>query len=78
MILLIEGLKTYHLKYALPAENRTDVEQYATMYNDQIAICGDHLSYGSMNAAIRSGREAADLLHKSLRRAKKARPAHRE
>jgi len=73
-----EHLKTYHIKYALPRQKKAEIDKYAVSYNDQIVICGDHLSYGSMNAAIRSGKEAAGLLHKSLRKSKKARPVRRE
>ncbi|MCP4121475.1 MAG: FAD-dependent oxidoreductase [Bacteroidetes bacterium] len=73
-----EHLKTYHIKYGLPLQKKMEVDKYALQYNDQIFVCGDHLSYGSMNAAIRSGKEVADLLHKSLRKAKKGRQVHRE
>lgn len=75
-----EHLKTYHIKYARPCESKPDDRsgRYAAQYSDTVFICGDHLSYGSMNAAIRSGREAADLLHKSLKSAKKSRPVQAE
>ncbi len=72
-----EHLKTYHIKYALP-ENKGETNNYAVQHSENIFICGDHLSYGSMNAAIKSGKVAAQLLHKSLRRAKKGRRVHQE
>ena len=72
-----EHLKTYHIKYALPRQNRLETQTYAIQEASNVVICGDHLSYGSMNAAIRSGKEAANILHKSLRAAKKDRQARR-
>jgi phytoene dehydrogenase-like protein len=72
-----EHLKTYYIKYALPRKNRLETQQYAVQHDANTVICGDHLSYGSMNAAIRSGKEAADILHKSLKNAKKDRQVRR-
>ena len=72
-----EHLKTFHIKYALPRRNTLSTQQYAVKHDSNIVICGDHLSYGSMNAAIRSGKEAAEIMHKSIRKAKKDRQARR-
>jgi phytoene dehydrogenase-like protein len=73
-----QHVKTYHIKYALPKENKWVNENYAEKHNEKVYICGDHLSYGSMNAALKSGKVAADLLHQDLKAAKKAHPIHRE
>lgn len=70
-----EHLKTYHFKYALPNKDRPETARCAVKHSDNIYVCGDHLSYGSMNAAVRSGREAAELLHKDLKATKKVRQA---
>lgn len=71
-------LKTYHFKYALPYENNFFSEKYALKHDENTFICGDHLSYGSMNAALKSGKSAAELLHKDLKSLKKGRRAHQE
>ena len=74
-----EHIKTYHIKYALPKENRMlTAGNYAYKHNDNVYICGDHLSYGSMNAAIRSGKEAAKMLIKDLKASKKGHQVRQE
>lgn len=73
-----EHIKTYHIKYALPKENKMVDAEYAVQYNEKVFICGDHLSYGSMNAAIKSGKTAASLLHKNLKSSKRDRRVHQE
>jgi protoporphyrinogen oxidase len=73
-----EHIKTYHIKYALPKENKWLENHYAVQQNEKVFICGDHLSYGSMNAALKSGKVAAEMLHQDLKAAKKAHPAPRE
>lgn len=65
-----EHIKTYHIKYALPKENKMVNNEYAIQHSEKVFVCGDHLSYGSMNAALKSGKTAAYLLHKDLKAAK--------
>lgn len=55
-----EHIKTYHIKYALP--NQTHVQQGDIAAEDNVYICGDYLHYGSLNAAMRSGRLAAEAV----------------
>lgn len=71
-----QHLRTYHIKYALPQDNQMAADDYAIQHNENVFICGDHLSYGSMNAAVKSGKVAAELLHKSLKAIKRDSPVH--
>ncbi len=66
-----EHIKTYHIKYALPKENKIVGSEYAIKHSEKVYICGDHLSYGSMNAALKSGKIASQLLHNDLKIAKR-------
>jgi phytoene dehydrogenase-like protein len=59
-----EHLKTYHITYALP-DNRhvkNDIQPSSLRINDSIFVCGDHLLNGSINAAMKSGRLAAESI----------------
>jgi len=59
-----EHLYTYHIPYALP-DNRNvknDIEYSSLRINDSIFACGDHLLNGSINAAMKSGRFAAESI----------------
>jgi phytoene dehydrogenase-like protein len=59
-----EHLKTYHIPYALP-DNRhvkNDILPSSLRINDSIFVCGDHLLNGSINAAMKSGRLAAESI----------------
>lgn len=57
-------LKTYHINYALPNDDRVTNEpaHNAQRLNDQCFVCGDHLMNGSINAAMKSGRLAAEAI----------------
>jgi predicted NAD/FAD-dependent oxidoreductase len=62
-------LKTYHINYALPNDDQVTNE---TSFNDlrlnaHCFACGDHLMYGSINAAMKSGRLAAEAIINTLR-----------
>ncbi len=61
-----QHLKTYHIKYALP--NQQHVVNYVSeedlKLNNFTYICGDHLLNGSINAAMKSGRLAAQKIIK--------------
>ena len=61
-------LKTYHIGYALPdddhVKNEPDAE--AMRLNDQCFVCGDYLMNGSINAAMKSGRLAAEAIIKTM------------
>jgi len=59
-----EHLKTYTIPYALP-DNRhvtNDILPSSMRLNDTAFICGDHLMNGSINAAMKSGRLAAEAI----------------
>jgi protoporphyrinogen oxidase len=59
-----DHLRTYHIPYGLP--NDENVNNDLTLSNfrlsDTCFKCGDHLLNGSINAAMKSGRQAAELL----------------
>lgn len=55
-------LKTYHIKYAMPFKPILDEVKFTKKISDTIFACGDSLSVGSMESALRSGRESADII----------------
>jgi len=59
-----EHLKTYKIPYGLPENKhvRNDVNSSTMRLNDSTFICGDHLLNGSINAAMKSGRLAAEAI----------------
>jgi len=61
-------LKTYHIEYALPSDDQVINEPDATTIriNDQCFRCGDYLMNGSINAAMKSGRLAAEAIINTL------------
>jgi phytoene dehydrogenase-like protein len=61
-------LKTYHIKYALPNQEKVsnEVDNSEIKINDNLFICGDHLLNGSINAAMKSGRIVAELIDDSF------------
>ena len=54
-------ISTYHIPYALPNNEsvRNRVKSYKLHTLQNCFICGDHLLNGSINAAMKSGKEAA-------------------
>ncbi|MBC6112968.1 NAD(P)/FAD-dependent oxidoreductase [Pedobacter fastidiosus] len=63
-----ELIKTYSIPYALP-ENRSvinDLNKSKIKLAENCFICGDHLLNGSINAAIKSGRLAAEAILNNL------------
>lgn len=62
-------LKTYHIKYALPNQDKVinDLKQEDIHFSRNCVVCGDHLLNGSINAAMKTGRLAAEaILRKQL------------
>lgn len=55
-----EHLKTYRINYALPKDGHVQNEPQTVRLNEYCYICGDHLMNGSINAAMKSGRLAAE------------------
>lgn len=61
-------LKTYHIDYALPNDDQVtnEPDHQAQRLNAETFICGDHLMNGSINAAMKSGRMAAEAIINTL------------
>jgi len=59
-------LKTYHIKYAMPFKPILDEVKFTKKIRDSIFVCGDSISVGSMESALRSGRETADAVAASF------------
>lgn len=59
-----QHIKTYHIEYALPNDDKViNHTQPATLkLTDNCFICGDHLLNGSINAAMKTGRLAAEAI----------------
>lgn len=57
-------LKTYNIPYALPDQREVtyDMDYDKARIDDQLYICGDHMLQGSINGAMRSGRQLAEHL----------------
>lgn len=63
-----EHLKTYHIKYAMPFKPILDEVNFYKKVSDAVYVCGDSLSVGTMESALRSGRETADIITKEFTR----------
>jgi phytoene dehydrogenase-like protein len=59
-----EHIKTYTIPYALPDNSHVinDILPFSLRLNETCFICGDHLLNGSINAAMKSGRLAAESI----------------
>ncbi len=57
-----QHLKTYHIKYAMPFKPILDEVKFSKKISNNIYACGDSLSVGSMESALHSGRETADII----------------
>jgi hypothetical protein len=59
-----EYLKTYNIPYALPLDEHVidTTDKAIIRLTDESFICGDHLLNGSINAAMKSGRLAAEAI----------------
>jgi phytoene dehydrogenase-like protein len=57
-------IKTYAIPYALPNDEkvRNEPDRGGLKINEHCFICGDHLLNGSINAAMKSGRLAAEAI----------------
>jgi predicted NAD/FAD-dependent oxidoreductase len=57
-------IKTYTIPYALPDNTHVinDILPSSLRINHSTFICGDHLLNGSINAAMKSGRIAAEAI----------------
>jgi protoporphyrinogen oxidase len=61
-------LKVYKIDYALPNQEFVlGKRKIADMkLGEQVYVCGDHLLYGSMNAAIKTGKMVAEIIHRDF------------
>ena len=57
-----QHLKTYHIKYAMPFKPILDEVKFYQRLSTTIYACGDSLSVGSMESALHSGRETANII----------------
>jgi hypothetical protein len=55
-------LRTYHIAQALPVYGPGQPVQQPLRLTDTLLRCGDWVSYPSLNAALGTGRQAAELL----------------
>ncbi|GAB2545038.1 NAD(P)/FAD-dependent oxidoreductase [Spirosoma aerophilum] len=59
-------LRTYHIPHALPAYNPelagNDTRRQPLQLSDNLYQCGDHMTYPSLNAAMQTGREVAEMV----------------
>lgn len=57
-------IKTYHIPHALPNQSKVsyDLDISAARINDNLYTCGDYMLQGSINGALRSGRQLAEYL----------------
>lgn len=63
-----EHLRTYRVKYALPNQDSVmhEADEEEIKLRDGLYAAGDYLLNGSINAAMRSGRIAADVIKEQL------------
>jgi protoporphyrinogen oxidase len=63
-----EHLKTYEILYALPKDEnvRYELNPANIKLSENIFIAGDHLLNGSINAAMKTGRVAAELIIREM------------
>jgi protoporphyrinogen oxidase len=54
-------LKTYHIPESL-VQYRADSERQNSKLSDKLYRCGDYLAYPSLNAAMQTGREVAEMI----------------
>ncbi|WP_414617733.1 NAD(P)/FAD-dependent oxidoreductase [Dyadobacter sp. 32] len=57
-------LKTYHIPYALPNDDKVtnEPDPQVKKWSPHCFVCGDYLMNGSINAAMKSGRLAAEAI----------------
>ena len=57
-------IKAYRIDYALPIQDsvKNDIPISQIKISNSLFICGDHLLNGSINAAFKSGRLAAEAM----------------
>ena len=63
-------LKVYKIDYALPNQDYVLGKRQVSdlKLGENIYACGDHLLFGSINSAMKTGKMVADLIHKDFNR----------
>ena len=66
---VLTHLKSYQIDHALPIldEPIMEVEKLAIVIEDNIYLAGDHLTGGSLNGAMISGRQAVEMLEADIK-----------
>ena len=66
-------LKIYRIDYALPNQDYVlgKRQVHEIRLGNSTYACGDHLLYGSMNAAMKTGKMVAEVIHKDFNRGHK-------
>ncbi len=61
-------LKVYRIDYTIPNQDYVLGRRHTNdiMIAENTYVCGDHMLYGSMNAAIKSSKNMVELIHKNL------------
>jgi protoporphyrinogen oxidase len=61
-------LKVYRIEYALPNQDYVlgKRQMNELKLGENIYACGDHLLYGSINAAIKSGKMVSEIIHRDF------------
>lgn len=67
-------LKIYHIKYAMPFKPILDEVKFSRRISGNVYACGDSLSVGSMESALRSGRETADIIAQEFVKGNRVKP----
>ncbi len=62
-------IKTYHIDQALPNQNEVlhDMKPSSLKISENLYQCGDFILNGSINAAMKTGRVAAELIDQDLK-----------
>jgi protoporphyrinogen oxidase len=58
-----QHLKTYRISSALPQYNQNSTIDTELKINEYLYRCGDYTAYPSLNAAMKTGREVAEMLY---------------
>ena len=62
-------LKTYHIPYSLANQENVsyNIDNQSVIIGENLYMCGDSFSNSSLNAAMKSGRIAAEVISEKLK-----------
>ncbi|MEZ4879994.1 MAG: NAD(P)/FAD-dependent oxidoreductase [Chitinophagales bacterium] len=66
-------IKTYHIKYAMPFQPILDKVEFVKPLAYNVFFAGDGIAVGTMESALRSGRETAQHIHQNVLSKQKSR-----